>query len=142
MPCESLEVEELEYELSTRGISQSERNRLSMVKRLRRMAESRHQDLGVVEARDPEGEVNKLRGVLEELENITVEGGGVVTRNKVQTLEARIRHWEDRLRELERVCKRPRLAAGFRQGLRELERVRVMIEGRGLEPPEEEVEGE
>ena len=41
----------------------------------------------MVAARDPEGVVDKCRGVLEELENISVEGGGVVTRNKVLRLE-------------------------------------------------------
>ena len=124
------------------GAGQLDGDRWSMVERLRRMVESRHRDLGVVAARNPEGEVDKFREVLQELENITVEGGGVVTRNKVQRLEARIRHWEDRLRDLERVCKRPVLAAGFRQCLRELERVRVKIGGRCLGQPEEELEGE
>ena len=42
----------------------------------------------MVAARDPEGVVDKFRGVLEELENISVEGG-VVTRNKVLRLELR-----------------------------------------------------
>ena len=105
------------------------------------MVESRHRDLGLVAARSPEGEVDKFRGVLEELENITVEGG-VVTRNKVQRLEMRIRHWEDRLRDLRRVCKRPMLVACFRQGLKELERVRIKIGGRCLEQPDDEFEGE
>ena len=57
-----------------------------------------------------------------------------MTRNKVQRLEARIRHWEDRLRDLERVYKR--------QALRELERVRVKIGGRCLGQPKGELEGE
>ena len=142
MPWEFLEVEELEYELATRGIGPWEGDRWSMVERLRRMVEPRHRDLGVVAARDPEGEVVKFRGALQELENITVEGGGVVTRNKVQILEARIRHWEHRLRDLERVCNRPVLAAGFQQGLRELERVRAKIGGRCLGQLEDELEGE
>ena len=56
-PWEFLEMEELEYELSTRGISQSGEYRLGMVERLRPIVESRHRDLGVVAARDTEGEV-------------------------------------------------------------------------------------
>ena len=72
-----------------------------------------------------------------------MEGGGVVTRIVVHRLEARIRHWENQLRDSIKVCKRPTPVACFRQGLRDLERVRVKIEGRCLEQPDdEEVQGE
>ena len=92
MPSEFLEMEELEYELSTRRINQSKGNRWSMVDRLQRMAESRQRDLGVVEALDLEGEAEKFREVLVDLGNIKTGDGGVVTRNKMQRLEVRIRH--------------------------------------------------
>ena len=81
-PWEFLEMEELEYELSIRGIKPTEGNRWSMVDRLQRMAESRQRDLRVVEALDLEGEAEKFRGVLVDLGNIMIGGGGVVTRNK------------------------------------------------------------
>ena len=132
IPWEFLEMEELEYELTTRGMGQGERDRGSMVEKLRRMVEPRHQDVGVVAAHDPEGEVAKFRGVLRDLGNIVVEGGGVVTRNKVQRLEARIRHWEHRLRNVGRECNKPALVAEFQQGLRELEGARAKIGGRCL----------
>ena len=120
-PWEILEMEELEYELAVSGIKPTERNRWSMVDRLQRMAESRERDLRVVEALDLEGEAEKFRGALVALGYIMKGGGGAVTRNKTLRLEARIRHWEERLRDLEKVCKRPSLVVGFRWGLRELD---------------------
>ena len=112
-------MDELEYELSTRGISKAGEDHFDMVERLRRIVESRRRDLGLVAAREPEGEIDKFREVLGELENISVEGGGggVVTRNKVHRLEARIRHWEDRLGDLVKVCNRSALVVHCRQGL-------------------------
>ena len=53
--------------MATRGIGQLEGDRWSMVETLRRLVESRHRDLGVGAARDPECEVDKFRGALQEL---------------------------------------------------------------------------
>ena len=132
---EFLEMEELEYELAVRGIKPVERNRWCMVDRLQRIVEPRERDLRVVEALDLEGEAEKFRGALTDLGCIMKGGGGVVTRNKTLRLEARLRHWEGRLRDLERVCRRPSLVEGFRRGLRELDRVRIASGGKELERP-------
>ena len=56
-------MEELEYELSMRGISKAGEDHFGMVERLRR-------DLGLVVAWEPEGEIDKFREILGELENI------------------------------------------------------------------------
>ena len=115
-PWEFLEMEELEYELAVRGNKPMERNRWCMVDRLQRMVEPRERDLRVVEALELEGEAEKFRGVLVDLGRIMKGGGEVVTRNKTLRLEARIRHWEERLRDLERVCRRPSLGEICRNG--------------------------
>ena len=89
------------------GVTDFKGHRMAILAKIREVTAVVEWDPVMVSAWTFEVEINSFQEALEDLYAGHVEGEGVVTRNRVRSLEPRVMHWEARLKNLAKLCSIP-----------------------------------